>query len=420
MRRVAILALLGGLVGTLLGIASVGADPARRPSSYEERAGSFFGPPPAPTEAAPATRELALPAVANATAIWGATGRDLQGRIWIGVSADAPGMSAHLIQYDPGTGIMRDRGAVVEQLKAAGLHRAGEGQVKIHSRIITADDGWLYFASTDEDGERGDGSAPPRWGGHFWRIDPDTGTWQHLWTAPEGLVAVSGVGRYVFILGYWDHVLYRYDIATGKTMRTAVGSVGGHASRNFVADGNGHAYVPRVTRSPQGKVIVALVEYDSDLRELAATPLEHYVGKRPIEKNHGIVGLTYLADGRMAFTTHRGYLYLIEPQPGAAAKVLPVGWFHPRGEMYAPSLFAVDGGRFLAGVTQRGQRFDWVVFDLQTRRSTAHALDTKNLKEVLLYGSVSRDNAGRFYVGGWTSGVAGAQRPLLLQVGAGP
>jgi hypothetical protein len=421
MRRVLALVVLGGLAGALFGIESGGADPARRPVTSDERSGSFFGPAPAtPSEAAPLTRELKLPAFADATAIWGSTGRDLQGRIWIGVSAGSPRMSAHLIQYDPEADVMRDRGAVVDQLKTAGRHRAGEGQIKIHSRIITADDGWLYFASTDEDGEHEDGTVPPRWGGHFWRIDPDTGTWQHLWTAPEGLVAASGVGRYVFILGYWDHVLYQYDTATGKTKRTVVGSVGGHVSRNVLSDGNGHAYVPRLTKSPQGKITAALVEYDSDLQELAATRLEYYVGKGSIGENHGIVGLTYLADGRMAFTTHRGYLYLIEPQPGRAAKVLPVGWFHPRPETYAPSLFSMDGRRFLAGVTQRGRRFDWVVFDLQAGRSTANLLDTKNLKDVLLYGSVGRDNAGRFYVGGWTAGSAGGQRPFLLQVGAAP
>ena len=55
-------------------------------------------------------------------------------------------MSAHLLQYDPETDAWEDRGSVVDQLRAAGRHRQGEGQIKIHSRIITADDGWLYFA----------------------------------------------------------------------------------------------------------------------------------------------------------------------------------------------------------------------------------------------------------------------------------
>jgi hypothetical protein len=421
MRHVAILAVLGALVQILLGTESGDADPARRPGSHEERTGSLFGrAPAAPAEAAPPTRELKLPAFPDATAIWGATGRDLQGRIWIGVSASSPGMSAQLMQYDPEADVMRNRGGVVDQLKIAGLHRPGEGQIKIHSRIITAEDGWLYFASTDEDGEHEDGTVPPRWGGHFWRIDPDTGKWSHLWTAPEGLVAVSGVGRYVFVLGYWNHVLYQHDTTTGQTRRAVVGSVGGHVSRNFLSDGNGHAYVPRLSRSAQGKITVALVEYDRELQVLAATPLEYYAGEGSIEENHGITGLAYLADGRMVFTTHRGYLYLIEPQAGRAARVVPVGWFHPRAETYAPSLFSLDGGRFLAGVTQRGPRFDWVVFDLQARRSTAQLLDTKSLKDVLLYGSVGRDNAGRFYVGGWAANPAGGERPLLLQVGAAP
>jgi hypothetical protein len=39
---------------------------------------------------------------------------------------------------------------------------------------------------------------------------------------------------------------------------------------------------------------------------------------------------------------------------------------------------------------------------------------------VLLYGSVSRDNAGRFYVGGWAEGSTGGQRPLVLQITAAP
>ena len=419
-------AALGALAGALLCAGGGAADPARRPSTYEQRIGSFFGAAPAglPTMA-PATRVLPLPAFADANAIWGSTGRDLQGKIWIGVSAENARMSAHLIQYDPEADQMRDRGSVIDQLKALGYHRPGEGQVKIHSRIVAAEDGWLYFASTDEEGEDSSANAPPRWGGHVWRIDPESGMWQHLGAAPDGLVAVSGVGRYVYILGYWNHVLYQYDTATGKTARTVVGSVDGHVSRNFIADANGHAYVPRLTKSPQGKITAALVEYDAELRELAATPLEYYHGSGPgwphIVLNHGLIGLAYLADGRMVFTTHRGHLYLIEPQADRAAEVTALGSFHPLRETYSPSLFSLDGRRYLAGVTQRGDRYDWVTFDLQTRRSTAHAIDTKGLKDVLLYCSVARDNAGRFYIGGWAAEtVGGKKRPLLLQLSFAP
>jgi hypothetical protein len=58
------------------------------------------------------------------------------------------------------------------------------------------------------------------------------------------------------------------------------------------------------------------------------------------------------------------------------------------------------------------------VFELSSRVSAAFPLDTKNLDKLLLYGSISRDNAGRFYVGGWARGDAGGQRPVLLQIEA--
>ena len=416
--------LLAGMTGALWFARSGHTDPMQpslQPRSYEERTGSVFLLVPKSPLQAPSVRELRLPPFADATSVWGATGRDLRGRIWLGVSAQSSGMSAHLFQYDPEADAWHDRGAVVVQLQAAGLYRQGEGQIKIHSKIIVADDGWLYFASTDEDGEHEDGTVLPRWGGHLWRLNPDNARWQHLLAVPEGLVAVSGVGRYVYALGYWGHVLYQYDTATGKTKRTVVGSVGGHVSRNFLADVNGHVYVPRVTMQRGGKASAALVEYDSDLQELVATPLHFYLGPQESAKdNHGIVGLAYLADGHLVFTTHRGHLYLIELQHGSPAKVTAIGWFHPKGETYTPSLFALDGHSLLAGVTQRGSRFEWVVFALQTRRATALPLDTKGMHDVLLYGSVSRDHAGRFYVGGWAANQTGGQRPLVLQLNATP
>lgn len=414
--RTAGLALLTAFV--LLDQASA-ADPARKPATYEERAGLLVTPITALPSEAPATKELTPPAFRDANAVWGSTGRGLDGHIWYGVSASASRMSAHLMEYDPETDTWKDWGGVLDRLREANVLRQGEGQIKIHSRIVTAEDGWIYFASTDEDGEVEDGSAPPQWGGHLWRLDPDSGVWQHLITTTQGLVALSGVGRYVYVLGYWGHVLIQFDTVAGTFKGVSVGSVRGHVSRNFVSDANGHAYVPRVAQSGN-KITAALVEYDAGLREVAATPLEYYVRQGSINENHGITGLAYFSDGRLAFSTHRGHVYLIEPRADGPAKVTALGWFHPSGERYAPSLFAVDGKRFLAGVTQRGQRFEWVTFDTQTKKSVAYPVDTKGHKDVLLYGSMARDNAGRFYLGGWASNGKGGQRPLLLQVKPAP
>jgi hypothetical protein len=394
-----------------------GALPAR---GYEAQTGSRFLPPPANPFQPPLVRKLDVPAFADATGIWGATGRDDDGGIWTGVSAEHAGKSAHLMRYDAAADRWDDRGAVVAQLQAAGLASAEEGQVKIHSKIVPADDGWLYFASMDEEGESAAARAPPRWGSHLWRIDPRSGRWQHLLAAPEGLIAVSGVGRYVYALGYWGHVLYQYDTARGRSKRIEVGSVGGHVSRNLIADVRGHVYVPRVSAQPGSTPTAALVEYDVALQEVAATPLDFYLGKGSPEANHGIVGLAYLADGRIVFTTHRGHLYLIDPTRGGAAGVEGLGWLHPEGEAYAPSLFSFSGRSLLAGIVQRGPRHDWVVYDLATRVSAAFPLQTFGMRDVLLYGSVTRDNDGRFYAVGWAKSPAGGHRPLVLQIASAP
>ncbi len=393
---------------------------AARLLSYEELTGTTFLPPPKDLLRSPRVRELEVPDAPDATSIWGATGRDVRGHIWVGVSARSPGMSAYLFEYDPDADRWHDRGAVADQLKTAGIYRVGEGQIKIHSKIIAAEDGLLYFASTDEEGESADGAVLPRWGGHLWRLHPDSLRWEHLSAVPEGLVAVNGVGRYVYALGYWNHVLYQFDTSTQAIRRTVVGSVAGHVSRNFLVDARGHAYVPRVSTRPDGNVGAQLIEYDTDLQPVAATPLEFYLGRGSVEANHGVVGLAYLSDGRLVFTTHVGQLYVIDPHGSGPAVVKPLGSFHPQGEAYAPSLFSLGGSSLIAGVAQRRNQFDWVVFELSTGIAAAYPFDTKGLEKVLLYGSITRDNLGRAYLVGWASNGAGGQRPLALQIGAAP
>jgi hypothetical protein len=385
--------------------------------SYEDLTAGLFRESPQHPFRAPGVQEIPLPPLRGGVCIWGATGRDPDGHIWVGLSADSGKRGAYLLQFDPETGAWHERGNVVAQLKSAGVYREGEGQNKIHSKIVPGADGWLYFASTDEDGEKE--ATLPTWGGHLWRTKPDLTRWEHLMAVPEGLLAVSGAGRYIYALGYWDHVLYQYDTATGKHKRVVVGAAAGHVSRNFLADIHGHAYVPRLVAHPGGTYFASLVEYDSELREMAVTPLEDYLGALSPVANHGIVGLAYLADGRLLFTTHRGRLYMIQPRVDLPAVVTPLGWFHPDGEAYAPSLFALGRDGLVAGVTQRGGRYEWVVLELTTRISGAFPLDTKGLSGVLLYGSVNRDRSGRAYVGGWASTGAGGTRPIMLQIDPG-
>ena len=382
-------------------------------------------------------RATALPDFyfAGSHAIWGATGQDSRGHIWFGVTGIA---SAHLYELDPESGQVVDRGDVVDQLDQAGIRRPGEQQAKIHSRIVQGPDNDLYFASMDEQGENADGSRLPTWGGHLWRLSLGSNRWEHLLATPEALIAVAGGGRFIYALGYFGHVLYRYDTRTGDTRRVEVGSVDGHISRNLLADARGHVYVPRLRAEPgldgNRVVRVMLVEFGINLEEIRETPLQtdrYLGGSRPTEA-HGIVGLQAMADGSIFFTTHVGFLYRVVPPAvtparpisQVAAEVVAVGWFHPDGPSYPASLFTPDGTTALYGVARRGgdptgAPDQWLRCDPDGSRCavSAFVVDGVDMGSVpsSLYGSSTRDaRGGHYVVGRWRR--ADEFKPVVLRV----
>lgn len=371
--------------------------------------------------------QIPLPDFPGANVIWGATGRDSRGHIWIGVSAEGGDGSARLFEHDPEAGSVTDRGSVVAMLKKLGLLRPGETQVKIHSKIWQVGD-HLYFSSTDEAGEQADGSAPPRWGSHLWRLRLTDHSWEHLLAVPEGLTAVAAGGSWVYALGLWNHVLYQYDTRNGQLRRTAVGSVAGHMSRNLVADNRGHVYVPRI-RNDKPKAThddpfgltglrTSLVEFDKNLAEVGETPLRGYADPRDPTRSHGLTGFAHLADGSIAIALHTGALYRILPKEGGLATIEDLGWFHPLGTAYTPSLFVVDERGTVAGVAQppRGG-YVWLVRDLSQKSSRPIVSFPFTSRELLLYGSATRDDKGHFYVAGRHMDPAGrGPRPLLLRI----
>ena len=75
----------------------------------------------------------------------------------------------------------------------------------------------------------------------------------------------------------------------------------------------------------------------------------------------------------------------------------------------------------MGGVAHRGRGFEWVVFDLVTRGSFAYPLETPGLRDLLVYGSIGRDNEGRVYVGGWAADehAESRKRPVVLQLDPG-
>ncbi|HTN12925.1 MAG TPA: hypothetical protein VL154_18305 [Acetobacteraceae bacterium] len=388
-----------GLAGAALALATV---PKARAEGFAARAGTLFRPPPADPWRAPAITRIALPDAPGLQAIWGALGRDRAGRIWAGISAGADGGSALLCRHDPATGQTVAMGDVLGNLRRLGLARAGEGQIKIHSRIVEADDGRIYFTSTDEEGEVDEGDvAPPRWGSHIWRTRPDSDHWEHLLAVPEGLTCGAGFGRWYYALGLWGHVLYRLDTVSGDVARVVVGAPGGHMSRNFVVDRRGHAFVPRVRLVKDG-VAAELVEFTPALHEVAATPLPEYSAGAKPGNSHGITGLVTLADGATLIAASSGALYRIDAGRGESpAPVRPLGWFDPAGRGYVSGLQSWDGGSLVAGLVVNGPGHrHLVVRDLAAGTARTLPLNDGLGEWVLLYGSQTEDAQGRFYVGG--------------------
>jgi hypothetical protein len=377
-----------------------------RPDTPAELMNAYFTPLPKHPSDPPRVVDVPVPRFPGSDAVWGGTGRDVQGRVWFGACvAAAEEASARVFCYDTQTGEMADAGDVVSALRTHGLLRAGESQMKIHSKIIQAGDGHLYFASMDERGEAPDGSRPPTWGGHLWRLRLPDRTWDHLHATPEALIAVAGMGRFLYALGYFGHVVVQFDTETGALKTTTVGSVDGHVSRNLLADLRGHAYVPRVRRNSETKQIEAtLVELDADLNEVAQTPLEGYCDAQPAE-SHGITGVQPMADGSIVFLTHRGRLFHVVPHESGPAEVKDLGWMHPLGEMPIESLFTYDGRTWvMAAVRLPAGNYEWVSFDLKSTASTARTLDVPvryaGASGLLLYGSTTRDVEGAFYLVG--------------------
>lgn len=367
---------------------------------------------------APAVSRIELPQERYFDSIWGATGRDDDGRIYVGVSSHGGDLrTARLYQYDPSTGVLRQQSDVLSELRRSGLFRVGQGQNKLHSKFVPADDGYLYFSSFDEQGE--DASTNPRWGGHLWRKRPHDTSWEHLLATPEALIAVNGTGRYVYALGYWDHVLYVYDTATGRHRSVMAGSVPGHVSRNFLVDFREHAYVPEVTRTASGGIAARLNEYDPDLKLISSTALPAY-GSDKMSANEGIVAHALLSDERIAFIAGKGELYVLSLSTEGTTRLEHRGKFHPEGGNGTKSLFSFNGNSLLAGVSRKPKsrgKWEWVIYELESDVSATAPLHLGISGSKLIYGSFTRDNDGNFYVAGRLVGSGSrSSEPLLLRL----
>jgi hypothetical protein len=169
--------------------------------------------------------------------------------------------------------------------------------------------------------------------------------------------------------------------------------------------------------------VVDLVEFDQELNQVATTPLPHY-SPNPDTGAHGIVGFSAMKDGGIVFTTDLGRLYRLTPRATGTA-LTDLGWIHPDGEFYCPCLFCMDGESMIHAIGHKPSRrlpqYEWVTFNLRTRQPTLHEvtipLPAEKLTSLLIYGSQTRDDQGRMYIGGaYYADGAAAYSPCLWQL----
>ena len=367
---------------------------------------------------APNIQKVSFPNTKDGAAMWGATGRDSEGHIYFGVSTYSDeDRTAYLYQYDPITGQFMQQGDVLSQLKKLSIYKPGMGQSKLHSKFYQADDGYLYFSSFDEQGESTSKGVLPTYGGHMWRKKPDALDWEHLFATQEALIAVNTDGRYVYALGYWDHILYQYDTQNGRINNTTVGAMTGHISRNFLVSQSGRVFVPKVEKSPDDIVTVNLHEYDSDLNLVDSHPLEHYVYNK--SSQHGIISYINMKNGDMYFVTAVGALYKIGKTSNAQHEVTFEAFLSETSDKggYFASLFSINGENFLVsfGKLPNSKHYSWLIYETSTQ--TLATYDFKNFdNKHWLYGSVTRDDLGNFYVVGVDQSIRSKHQPMILQL----
>jgi len=385
---------------------------------------------------APKLKDLEIPLQPEMNSIWGATGKDHLGRVYFGVSAWDGGKdpSAALWRYDPVKDQFEELGSIRQKLEELGLRRSipfAETQIKIHSKIVQATDGRMYFSSQDEHQEDETGGRNPLFGGRLFALDPITDQWECILTAPEGLISIAARNRYVVAQGYFGHVLYQYDVVSKSIRSRKLGTFKGHVSRNIFMDRRMHVYGIRARIATQDEKIgiynvgeasvrVSLVELDTELEEVQEWPLEDYLVTETT-RSEGITGYCELRDGTIVFVTQTGALWKITIQD-EIAKLERVGWIGGDSESFCGGLFAPFGDRFICGFTQRPSESArvWTVYDLDTAQANFLKLDRQSADllsrpELLTYGTETLDHQTRAYVVGWRQ-VGGGKAPHVLQL----
>ncbi len=367
----------------------------------------------------PTFNHLNLLTDAPGTAILGAIGRDDTGNIYFGASTyRGYHDNAYVYQFNPKTKVVVAQSSVIEQLKRAHLYKEGMSQSTLHSKFYLADDGYLYFTSMDSFSSKIDLASLSKSASFLWRKKPNDINWEHVLSTREDLVSVQTDGRYVYVLGNPNHVLYQFDTLSRRIKRVAVGSVGTHTSRHFLVSPNGRIFVPKVQKLADNTIVTDLLEYDSNLNVVDTHPLRYYYDPKKYN-GHGIVSYSHMKNNAIYFVTGQGALYKIEEIRDLKHEVTFTHFFDENNTIgnFIPSLFTLDGQDFLVGLGKEpsNSQHQWFIHEISTNTTVKYNLPEldKNLK---LSGSVTRDNMGNMYVAGVDVNDASQNKAVILQL----
>ncbi len=350
-------------------------------------------------------------------ALWGATGRDDRGNIYFGLSSYANiGNTAQIYQFNPSTGTLIEQSDVISQLKQANLYKTGMSQIKIHSKIYQANDGYLYFSSFDELGESASRGVLPTYGGHLWRKKPDSLEWEHLLATNEALIAVNTDGRFVYAMGYWGHVLYQFNTLNQRMNRVTVSKHKSHVSRNFIVTSHGDVFVPRISGS--NNETIDLVQYNSDLKEVTSHAMNEYLHPS-WEFDHGIVSYSSMKNGDVYFATSIGAIYKLAKQANQQYQLTLQQTIADKDNVgaYLPSMFTINGEDFIVGMGYHriAKQYFWYLYETTTNTVLTYELPEMD-KSTLVYGSSTKDNLGNMYMVGVDLSVSDKHKPTIIQL----
>ena len=341
----------------------------------------------------PHSKELVVPDFLGATAIYSGTTTDHEGHVWMAVSADfdATG-SAHLYEYEPGSGKSADRGDAIGELRRAGLARDHEQQALVPTPLVCGSDGHLYFATT------GSGDASKS-GSHLWRLRLPERRWERLTHLNEAVTGLAVRDEQIVILtASPGPVLARFDLRKGTLTSEQLSEAAGQIMGGPWLDHRGHLFLTRLAPVTPATAPspLSLVELNGplSLRELQAVPLEETVGGGVAP---AIVGWVEQADGFTIFATRQGVLRRITAHGPDPATIERLGEMGPAEKTKLESLAGNGTGGLLGFGFERAPSGDaprWFLFNLKRQSAEAFSVQGENVPNGMrLKGPVARDAA---------------------------